>query len=85
MFGKTPLILFDWQKYQKQMRRYKQGAFAKVDSEIAPIEGPHSSVKTYKAKPFTLLDRYPELANVFEDKDQDFVLDVLTSIKPFPS
>jgi hypothetical protein len=46
MFGQTPLTLFDWEAHQKRMRRYKQEALQKMESEQKPINQT-SVIKTY--------------------------------------
>lgn len=63
------------------MRRYKQGVFAKVDSEVRPVT--QSPIITYKPQPWTSLNKYPQLENVFQDEDKEFVNSVLLNLKPY--
>lgn len=56
-FGDTKLVIFNPQKYFRQLRHIKQEAFAKVE-DPQPSSG--EVVKTYEpTKPWTSLDKYP--------------------------
>ena len=83
MFGKTELVMFDWQSYYKKLRRIKQKAVQKLDFEQKP-QG-NSVVKTYKSEPWTTLDQYPALKNVFSERDMPWVNDTLLTMKPYDS
>lgn len=90
MFGHVKLQKFDWRKYQRMHRRFKQQAIQKGGDPNEQAKLLTSKpIETYeKPKPWCSLEEFPQMVDIFDQNcfiERQFVENMLTLYKPRPT